>query len=370
VLTEAQNGFRVKKATETATQSFLESKQEAIDKGIHVIGIFFDLTKAYDVTNHDTLIAKLNLYSIHGKLNLWIKSYLQQQKQYVEIIQSDSRISTQNKYISLCREIKHGVPQGSFLGPLLFLPYIHDLPVNIQGATLVLFADDINLLLTEKNESALKNKIKNFMMELESWSYKNNLLINTEKIRAVSFHTKQNRNPLKPQVTFNNMDIGYKSKLKFLGTYITENLKWNVHVRYLSQKLSKVYYTIKSLKQVMSPHITRSVYHANFQSLLRYGILFLGGDNESIKIFKLQKRILRIMSGVSKHTSYREIFKDYSILKVACLCILDVVYYIKDTNNLWNKMHKFTNMKREENWIYMFILQYRSFQGKCNKQRN
>ena len=79
----------------------------------------------------------------------------------------------------------------------------------------------------------------------------------------------------------------------------------------------------------MSPHIIRSIYHANFQSLLRYGIIFWVGNNKSIKILKLQKRILGIMSGVSKHMSCRQIFKDYSILTVACLYILDIAYYMK-----------------------------------------
>jgi hypothetical protein len=109
ILMEAQNGFREKKSTETALHSFLESIQEATDKGIHVIGIFFYLKKAYDVINHDILIDKINSYGIRGKSNLWIKSHLVLRKQYVEINQSDSRISSQNKYISLCREIKHGV---------------------------------------------------------------------------------------------------------------------------------------------------------------------------------------------------------------------------------------------------------------------
>ena len=93
---------------------------------------------------------------------------------------------------------------------------------------MALFADDINLLVTDKDGSALHQRIKKVTRELESWFYKNSLFINTEKTIAVSFHTRQNRNPLKPQVTFNNMDICYKSELKFLGIYITENLKWNV----------------------------------------------------------------------------------------------------------------------------------------------
>ena len=91
---------------------------------------------------------------------------------------------------------------------------------------MVLFADNINLLVTEMDESALQHEIKNVMMELESLFYKNDLLISTEKTIAVSFHSKQNRNPLKPQVTFNITDIVYKSELKFLGMYISGKI-WN-----------------------------------------------------------------------------------------------------------------------------------------------
>jgi hypothetical protein len=149
--------------------------------------------------------------------------------------------------------MKHGVLQSSILGSLLFLLYINDLPLNVQGARLVLFADDTNLLVTGKDESDLQHKIKKIMKELEIWFYKNNLMINTGETIAVSFHTKQKRYPLRPQVTFKNMDIAYKSKLKFLGIYITENLKWSIQVKSVSPELSKVCYVIKSLKEVMSP---------------------------------------------------------------------------------------------------------------------
>jgi hypothetical protein len=97
--------------------------------------------------------------------------------------------------------------------------------VCVQGARLVLFADDTNLLVTGKDESDLQHKIKNIMEELEIRFYKNNLMINTGKTKAMSFHTKQKRHSLRPQVTFKNMDTAYKPELKFLGIYITKNLK-------------------------------------------------------------------------------------------------------------------------------------------------
>jgi hypothetical protein len=113
ILTEAQHGFRANKSTETASQSFLESIQDAVDRGQHAIEIFFDLTKAYDVINHDILLGKLNSYGIRGMTNSWLKSYLAHRKQFVEINQINGR--RQNKYISSSKEMKHRVPQGSVL---------------------------------------------------------------------------------------------------------------------------------------------------------------------------------------------------------------------------------------------------------------
>jgi hypothetical protein len=110
ILTEAQNGFREKKCTDTAIQSFTERIQEALDNGLQAIGIFFYLTKAHDVLNHDILLDKLNSYGVRGNINLWFKSYLTNRKQFVEINQSDHINSKQYKYTSSCKVLKHGVP--------------------------------------------------------------------------------------------------------------------------------------------------------------------------------------------------------------------------------------------------------------------
>jgi len=118
ILTEAQNGFRKGKCVETAIQSCIETIQEALDKGIHSIGIFIDLTKAYDTLNHKVLLEKLLSYGIKGITNIWFKSFLTNRRQCTEINQNDSSNAMVRRYRSSCVEIKQGVPKGSVLGPL------------------------------------------------------------------------------------------------------------------------------------------------------------------------------------------------------------------------------------------------------------
>ena len=137
--------------------------------------IFLDLTKTYDILNHEVLLSKLNSYGARGVANLWFESYLSHWKQCVEI---NSR--KQGTYVSTTREIEYGVPQGSILGPILFLLYINDLPLNIMGSKIVLFADDTNILVTEANMNNLQYKLNNVMNEFQTWFTLNSLVVNVE----------------------------------------------------------------------------------------------------------------------------------------------------------------------------------------------
>jgi len=158
ILTEAQYCLRKGKCIETAVQSFIVKIQEALDKAFHLIGIFIGLTKAYDTLNHIVLLEILSSYGIRGITNLWFKSYLTNRRQCIEINQSDSNNVMVSRYRSSCIEIKQVVPHGSVLGPLFFLLYLNDLPLNIHGANLVMFADDINVLITDSDVCALQRK--------------------------------------------------------------------------------------------------------------------------------------------------------------------------------------------------------------------
>ena len=125
IFTEAQYGFRKGKCMETATQALIQRIQEALDKKIYTTGIFIDLSKSYDVLNHELLLEKLSHYGVRGTTNSWFRSYryLTNRRQSIEINQSDYQNVLVNRFRSSLMALKQGVPQGSVLGPLLFLLY-------------------------------------------------------------------------------------------------------------------------------------------------------------------------------------------------------------------------------------------------------
>jgi hypothetical protein len=277
VLTETQYGFRKGKCLEIAVHAFIEKIQEALDNKVHSVGIFIDLTKAYDTLNHKILLEKLSSYGIRGITNLWFKSYLSNRRQYIEIKHSDSSNNNVRKIRSSYKEKKLGVPQGSVLGPLLFLLYTNDLPLNINEANLIMYADDINILIMDSDVSVLHRKIEKVIQDLEWWFNRNDLIINVKKTGIMSFHNRQVKVPKKPQVTLNGSPLEYVPDLKFLGIHITETLNWNIHLQTLAHKLSKLSFMIKSLKEILSPYMIRHIYFTKFQTILRSGILFWGG---------------------------------------------------------------------------------------------
>jgi hypothetical protein len=136
---------------------------------------------------------------------------------------------------------------------------------------------------------------------------------------------------MKPQVTFNKLNLEYTAEMKFHLIHITEALKLNSHVQSFANKLRKVSFMVKSSKRTLSPCMNRKVYFTKFQALLRFGILFWGRivGELSIRIFRIQKRVIRSMVGVSSRTSCRQLFKELNILTLASSYILEVTCFIR-----------------------------------------
>jgi hypothetical protein len=218
------------------------------------------------------------------------------------------------------------VLQGSTLGPLFFLIYINDLPLNVLDPNIVLFADDTNILISRENLNVVQFKLNIFMQDIETWFASNCLIVNAGKTTAISFHTSQNKKPALPQVLFEDGEIPYCTEIKFLGVHIKENMKWITHINHLSSKLNTGLYMIKSLTNIRSKHVLRTMYFACVHIHLRYGVTLWGGVPKSNKIFRLQKKVIRIRGRLVKHVSCRKIFKDLNILPLPCSYISEIVY--------------------------------------------
>ena len=137
--------------------------------------------------------------------------------------------------------ISYSAPQGSILEPLLFLVYINDLPLNIQGEKLILYADDTNVLVVNWKEEALQSKLSIVMKQLENWFLKIDLLINTTKTAAMSFCLCRSKPPFKPRILLQNTEVEYMPQIKFLGMCVTENLSWHAHIYSLCNSFSKTF---------------------------------------------------------------------------------------------------------------------------------
>jgi hypothetical protein len=150
-----------------------------------------------------------------------------------------------NSFRSSARAISYGVPHGSILGPLLFLIYISDLPLNIQGAKLILYADDTNVLVVDRNEEALHTKLSLVVKQLENWFLKNYLFINITKTVAMSFYLCRSKPPFKPRILLRNTEVEYMPEVKFLRRRITENLSWLAHICSLCHSLTETFFIMK-----------------------------------------------------------------------------------------------------------------------------
>ena len=232
ILYKYQFGFRKNHSTTMALIILIDKILSSLNKGDYVVGIFLDLRKAFDTVNHEILMQKLYKYGVRGISYNWFKSYLYQRQQYV--LFSDFKSTTQ--YITC------GIPQGSILGPLLFLFYINDLAQVSSVIFPILFADDTNLIISGNCLNQLINEINSEMLKVTEWLNINKLSLNVEKTHYIIFCTINKYIKTDENIFINNQLIKRVHSSKFLGVIVDSNICWNDHINYIRRKISNIKY--------------------------------------------------------------------------------------------------------------------------------
>ena len=292
-------------------------------------GVFIDLKKAFDTVNHKILLTKLEHYGIRNNMLDWFNSYLTDRKQYVSF----------NGESSEMRSVTCGVPQGSVLGPLLFLVYINDLPNISDKLSFFLFADDTNLYYESNDLKELEKTMNKELKKLSLWLNVNRLALNVSKTNFVIF--RGYRKPCDHNVTLliNKKAIEQKSYVKYLGVLIDEHLNWKEHICNVTKKISRSVGIICKLRLCMNRSLLRTLYYTLVYSHLNYGIHVWGSacNTDLEKILLLQKKAVRAMTGnkwYQKHSdpgplaSSNPLFNSLGILKIDDIYRLNIAKFI------------------------------------------
>ena len=264
LLISLQSGFRPKHSCHTALTHMIEKWLNAVHKKELTGAIFLDLKKAFDMVNHHILLKKLSAYNISPAVVSFFASYLSNRTQSVY---SNGKFS--NSGI-----VKHGVPQGSILGPLLFCLFINDMPLCITDpdASCELFADDSTLYVSKTSERQINSILQKSINEIIKWCKDNHMLISPAKTKCMLITTRQKHQnkPQSLQLTLGSDSIEQISKHRILGVIVDEKLSWEPHIDKLCKTLSRNIFLLTKLKQLIKTEHCKLFFSAHIKSHFEY----------------------------------------------------------------------------------------------------
>ena len=287
-------------------------------------GIFVDLHKAFDTVNHDILISKLDHYGIRGTANSWFSSYLKNRSQFVSVL----------GFNSSTKSIPHGVPQGSVLGPLLFLIYINDLHLAIKHSKVFHFADDTNLLNISNSPKQAQKLINTDLKVLYKWLLANKISLNCDKTEVIFFHKPGEKAP-NLKLKMNGHRLYPSNYIKYLGMHVDETLNGAFHCNILSKKLKRANGMLCKARHYVPIEELKTLYYAIFSSHLIYACQIWGQLTNSFneKVFKMQHRAMRIISFSDFRADSNPIFVGLGILKLRDFIVIQNCLFAHDALN-------------------------------------
>ena len=342
-----QFGFIKGLGTEDALLRFTTTIYKSLNDNIKTVAIFIDISKAFDSVNHDILLSKMYAAGVRGKQREWFKTYLTNRKQFVRL----------HNLNSSCLFIKKGVPQGSILGPLLFIIFINDFCNLSLFGQLITYADDTVLIYSSKNYDLIKEMINSDLIKVKNWFQQNDLIINSDKTKYINFNLISGYSEdiiLKYHILCHGgvsnckcPQINRVKNIKYLGLHVDQTFKWNLHVKKINDKLRFGIYAFYYLRNSFSKTFLKQLYFAWIQSIIQYGITSWGGDylNNIKPLINTQSRLIRLLNCDSENLenqvlTIRELYV-YNILlylfKNRTFCsVKDTVKYNLRTKSIYN----------------------------------
>ena len=290
LLHSTQSGFRPNHSCETSLLQMVNKWLGAINNSQMIGMVMIDFRKAFDLVDRTLLLKKLKYYKLSEETISWFSSYLMGRKQKVFV----------NNTFSEAENIICGVPQGSILGPLLFLLFINDLPLSIDNVLTDLYADDTTLYFIDKSQACIEQQLQTALHKLSEWCKENGMLINTTKTKAMLITTPQKRiylNNNNLQLNYNNEQLSVVANDKILGVLIDNNLTWTNHIDVLTKKIVSNLWLLSRMKEYLSTDQRVQFYKSYVQPHIDYCSAIWGGTSQRNldRIYRLQKRACKII---------------------------------------------------------------------------
>jgi len=306
-----QSGFRKNHSCETALTAIIDDWIEAINDKKFVGTIFLDLTKAFDLVNHSLLLNKLRLYGFSGSSVQWFTSYLSNREQKVCV----------SGHLSSAQPVSAGVPQGSILGPLLFIMYINDLPLHTKDSSVDMFADDTTISAYGKTVLEVHNILQNNLNSIAEWCIQNSMIPNISKTKSMYLSASTNKtisdNLNSPALTMHGESLAYSSTEKLLGVYVDQHLNWKYQVEQTIKKCNSYLYLLLRIKSYLNLHSRKLFFNAYILPHLDYCCTIWGNCSDRLieAVIKFQKRAARIILDKDFNSPSEELFKELRWMK-------------------------------------------------------